>query len=537
MNLPPAPMHRLSAVVVAFTVACSPAPPATTTTRPKPCPSGKTTAVMTAPSLPYGDRPSWATAAMGFYETGLQLADINNDGYPDLITASGNDGGLQPLSVYLNDKSGHFSSRPDLMSADLDANTNLAVGDINHDGFLDVAVATLGSPYGKGGVKVYMNHGGVLEASPSYRTAERFSAWACTLGDADADGDLDLAVSFMDEGGSTPRGYARMYLNDGRQILPNASWRSPEASVGGDILFADVQQDGFLDLVHGSTHLSVYSGAMGLGGVVRIDDTKASWRSYEGQPVFYLTAGPLGEAHTFGLAASRNAVGIPFGIPPGPLPVPRFEAYLPGVSTDPVWTSRVVAPVPDTDGGPADLNGYGSGVRLADVDGDGITDFLGGAWGVRSLTDGGPLQIFLGVGKTFGAQAAFTSSPVSRSIVEAIDVADLSGNCSRKRSFHTTVAHREAAITLPDPIVGAVSEVKINGKVLLPSQYARVPSAAWLSFPGMLEAGVQVDVSYVVPKRVDIATANQDCSIGTYLYLSSATGTSVCTKSGGDSNK
>ena len=245
---------------------------------------------------------------MGLYETGLALADINRDGYPDLLTASGNDEGLQPLALYLNLPAGsnffNSTGRPDWVSEDLDANMNLAVGDIDGDGWLDVAVSTLAPPLGSGGVKVYFNRRGTLEKKPSFRSKDRYNSFACALGDANGDGRLDLATSDMSPHGG---GSARIYFNSGRTLSSTPGWRARPAVFGGGILFTDVQQDGLLDLVLGAPQVMVFPGNLGADGGITLPTTPG-WSSRQGDLVPYLSAGPIGTQGTWALVVARNNV-------------------------------------------------------------------------------------------------------------------------------------------------------------------------------------------------------------------------------------
>ena len=152
---------------------------------------------LSAQNIPYNQSPDWESTPLGHIATGLGLADINGDGWKDIVTANGNDIQRQSLVVYYNNGDGTFPAEPSWSSSDIDYHGHCAVGDIDKDGWIDVAVSVYIGEAGfsePGKVKVYYNTGGELESAPSFQSIE-FYTFSCALGDADADGDLDLAVA------------------------------------------------------------------------------------------------------------------------------------------------------------------------------------------------------------------------------------------------------------------------------------------------------------------------------------------------------
>lgn len=124
------------------------------------------------------------------YEGALEIADINDDWWPDLVG---------PLFAYANNR-GTFALPPSWMADELDSvdldQLKVETGDVDGDGDTDVAVFRRGNP----GIEAYLyrNDAGALTATPVWSSDRRYED--CTpgaLGDADADGDLDVA---------TPRG-------------------------------------------------------------------------------------------------------------------------------------------------------------------------------------------------------------------------------------------------------------------------------------------------------------------------------------------
>ena len=117
--------------------------------------------------------------------------------------------------------------------------TQVAWGDINADGGLDLASADFADP-----VQTFLNTGGGLAQGWSSTLSEQTNALA--FGDMDGDGDLDLAISNYGSstGNSDP---IRVYENDGLGGFTSA-WDSPEIEQNAGVAWADWDGDGDLDL-------------------------------------------------------------------------------------------------------------------------------------------------------------------------------------------------------------------------------------------------------------------------------------------------
>lgn len=438
---------------------------------------------------------------MGFYTTGLALTDINGDGYKDVIAANGNDMGLQSVTVYSNNKQGRFNKRPSWLSADLDYNTGIAVGDINGDGWIDVAVATGLGPEGDlggGKVKVYLNRAGQLEKIPSYESADRYSAFGCALGDVDGDGDLDLAVGVMVENGKL-EGSVRIYENKKGTLDTSPTWRSDDTTRAGALIFADMDQDGLLDLAVAASRSRIYSAKLGEGGAVHLAKTPSFVATTESFAALFGDAGRIGDRRSLALAVSYNDVCYQTRTPCGSS---HFEVHTPPDAAV-VWRSP--------------RGGLGAGVLLADVNQDGQVDLLAGRWGLDKPS-GAPLEIYLGEGGSFQPTPAFTSD--TSSVIEAIAVADLVRAPAHLREVHEAfrIASPRAVVTLSHQVIEDIKEVRKNGAVLDPRSIAHVPGRNWISFAERLRPGDEIRVTYSVSTAPDIVVASFDPNIGNYIF-------------------
>jgi hypothetical protein len=147
------------------------------------------------PVRPVGEEAVWVSTHRG-YGTGGGFADIDRDGDEDLVVSHGNDMDPGHLVVFEN-LDGTLSEEPSWLSAETAYYGHLSIGDVNGDGFPDVAVsrflgdARFDEP---GGLEVYLNRDGVLESRPSW-SVDGFFSFSLDLGDVDGDGDLDLGVA------------------------------------------------------------------------------------------------------------------------------------------------------------------------------------------------------------------------------------------------------------------------------------------------------------------------------------------------------
>ena len=170
----------------------------------------------------------------------VAVGDVDGDGHLDLVT--GNGLGQQNV-VYLNDGEGAFDTTSRPFGTGTDNTTNVAVGDVNGDGHLDLVT---GNGLGQQNV-VYLNDGGgTFDWQGSARDfgTPADQTLSVAVGDMDGDGHLDIVTG--------NNGPIVVYLNDG-----DGAFDTTSHAFGDDqtlsVAVGDVDGDGHLDLVTGNS--------------------------------------------------------------------------------------------------------------------------------------------------------------------------------------------------------------------------------------------------------------------------------------------
>lgn len=204
---------------------------------------------------------SWDLPDVGAYN-GVTFGDLDNDG--DLDAMSSNNGGI----IYGIENVGSASSPSWSLNAswntgDTGTNSKPELADLDDDGDLDLLVGD-----SNGVAKGYENTGSILSpswaAKGAWNTPDAGGSANPTLADLDNDGDLDLIVG-------TSAGTGVAYRNIGTVSSPvwtaYSSWDLPDIGVSSAPAFGDLDGDGDEDVIFADANGPVYgyknTGSMG----------------------------------------------------------------------------------------------------------------------------------------------------------------------------------------------------------------------------------------------------------------------------------
>jgi len=225
--------------------------------------------------------------------TSVFVADVNGDGLPDIVVANqGSSSADGSVSVLLNRGGGVFNPAVTYDSGGVDA-TALTLADVNGDGFPDIIVANycypLGScPQQQGGVAVLLNDkAGHFGAAASYPVAG--PATSIAAGDVNGDGILDIFVGVSTYG-------AGFLAGEG---TGNFGAYQPIAGVEGQVISVavrDMNGDSINDLLIGLGYCASCDIGLGSGETVLLGMGGGSY----GSPVIYTTGGQLAGAIALG---------------------------------------------------------------------------------------------------------------------------------------------------------------------------------------------------------------------------------------------
>lgn len=198
----------------------------------------KTTNVASVSFLP---AVTYNTAADG-YPASLEVADVNGDGKPDLVVASGVAGccGASSFGVLLGNGDGTF--QPEIVSylSGVDPDKMLGVADVDGDGRPDLIIATCCESNGDGAIAVLLGNGDGTFQPPAYYDSGGKSYGSIAVADINGDGKPDIVAINANRSDNSTVGV--LLGNGDGTFQPAITSASPDDPMC--LTIADVNNDG-----------------------------------------------------------------------------------------------------------------------------------------------------------------------------------------------------------------------------------------------------------------------------------------------------
>ena len=402
----------------------------------------------------------WISGETGV-ATGSAFADLDGDGYAELIVSYGNDVQRGPIAIHDNVE-GELTQNAVWLSEEFHYYGMIDTGDVNGDGLIDVVASVFLGDDGfsePGGVQLFLNDGEWLESTPSWEYSGVYS-FSSALGDVDLDGDLDLAVAVGEAYYNEP-GRSLLFENGGSgNFGDEPAWSTEADRHSFDVVWSDFNDDGMLDLLFansGSGH-TIYINTGGLPGSSPWWTASGDSESFEGNSATF------GDVNGDGVVDAVVSDNMQLG------GVGLVRGWC-GPSFDLCWES-------------GDTPAYQSAVAFEDTDGDGDQDLVAGSWW-------GTARVYARRGGSLDTTPSWFSD--DSIVVESFAFEDIDGS------------------DLATDVVSGTGLLRVPGRPLTIS--GGVYAGGWASGPG------EVEVTYAIPYKRDLFIANWENHAGNPIYF------------------
>ena len=386
-------------------------------------------------------------ATGGYSPYAVAIADVNEDGRPDVIAANQEMYGTESsVSVLLGNGDGTFQTGTVFDSGGVSA-YSVAVADLNHDGHLDLLVAN-GCASGtncsaEGVLAVLLGNGnGTFQAAKTYDTGGSDVYHAIVmLADLNGDGNLDAVIAHGCGGITCTDGTLSVLLGDGTGAFGAATSYASGGAGASSVAIADMNGDHKLDLLTANWCASVCSTSTPTEGSVGVllgngDGTFQPAVAYPsgGNGTRSIAAADMnGDGKIDVLTASCGPAACAPGFPGG------TAAVLLGNGNGTLQSALA-----------NDAGDSPDAILASDLNGDGKPDLVVGNWGtVDGASNKGSITVLMGSGN--GSFQKTRTLLAGGNEVPSIAVADLNGD------GHPDVVTADVAGTYHYNTNGAVS--------------------------------------------------------------------------------
>ena len=237
----------------------------------------------------FPNQPGFVIDLTGVSNSSGKWIDYNMDGLRDILI-TGETAGSEDIKLYINQGNGVFSpTTPNIQAV---SHGDIAVGDFDNNGYPDVAIA--GETNGVAFARIYSNNEG--QSFTPFSTPSAFlplTDASLDFGDINADGFLDIAIAGRRTANNAR--VSRVLFNNQSGSL-NASFLSLTGVQDGSVDLGDYDNDGYKDLLltgnstagrvielyrynNGSNQLNLVSA--GTSGMPTLDDgSDAAWGDF-----------------------------------------------------------------------------------------------------------------------------------------------------------------------------------------------------------------------------------------------------------------
>lgn len=359
----------------------------------------------------------------GSWRNGLTIADMNGDGFPDIIAPPERAGGSGIPGIFLGDGKGHWHSWQEARWPHPLDYGSVAAGDFNKDGHMDLAFAVHLS-----GIYVMLGDGKGNFTEVSDGLPRNFPTRRLIVTDVDKDGNPDIVA--ISEGPTAVQnaqetlGKVRVYYNRNHGMKwEGVDVASPQMRVGSDYLsVGNLSGHKVPDIVAGS----IYQGS---ADIVYMSKGPKEWTKLDpkvGTVIPYLSFYLASATGKFTSKKMDDAILSYVRFWPGdlnekliPRPALTEVTGLDRLSFDSKGNARRTPII--RWGGKFGI----TGVAAADMDGDGKQDIVYTAFRDANKRD---IGILLGDGKGKFTRAKTDGLTAERNITYDIKVADVNGD-------------------------------------------------------------------------------------------------------------
>ncbi len=395
------------------------------------------------------------TVAAGQYPKTAVVADVNGDGIPDIVVAdfghiSGPTGVNNAVGILLGNGNGTFQAEQTYVSGV--EPIGLAVGDLNDDGYPDIAVTNqLNSTVG-----VLLNNGnGTFQAQQSYLTGS--NPVSVAIGDLNGDGKPDLLVA-AEGSGNFANGQIDLFLGNGDGTFQAA--QSFTVAKPTQVFIADITGDGINDMVFNSYNNNIEYIVPGIAG-----------GSFGAKQSFFLGAHPQAIA-----LADVNGDALPDLVS---VNVTNSSVSVLLNTFDPVL--QLQSPQTFAAANPNKL-------AIGDLNGDGIPDLVftsvGSTLGIIVGNNPAVINVVLGNGNgTYKQYQTYVSSPFpAQQFPTGILLADVNGD----GKLDIVVTESPSGGTSPKP--AAISVLMGNGDGTFQALQTYAITSPTITYPSFVQA-------------------------------------------------